>query len=337
MRILKTWILFLILAGTAAGQNIDEGIKQFNSGNTAKAFQKIYEYYRDHREDPRALYYLGRLDPQGENSLSYLNKVVELSQAEGLDSVLPSEVELSHIVVSQYYYSVGLYITSLEVLKQFMENFLTSTFMPQALYLSGMCKLASDQIPAARKDFGTVLSSFGNTNLALWAKLGLADCYFAEKNYGSAEAEYKEVLYRYAASEAAPVAISQLSRCYSELKDDSQALFYFNLLAEKSPQSSILPAVPISIQIRDDRQTARILNIVYTVQLGVFGQEASVRDLVYELRTRGLSPRTFTKKIQDKKYVVVQVGEYRTMQEAKTAKESLEQDLGGSYRVVMKE
>ena len=337
MRILKTCFLFLMLAGTAAGQNIDEGIKEFNSGNTAKSFQKIYEYYRDHREDPRALYYLGRLDPQGDNSLSYLNKVVELSLAEDRDLAWPSEVELSHIVASQYYYSVGLYITALEVLKQFGANYPTSSFMPQALYLSGMCNLASDQIPAARKDFGTVLSSFGSTNLALWAKLGLADCYYAEKDYRSAAAEYKEVLDRYSDSEAVPVALSQLSRCYSELKDDSQALFYYNLLAEKNPQSSILPAVPVSTQIKDDRQTARILDIVYTVQLGVFGQKASVNDLVYELRSRGLSPRTFTKEIQDKKYVVVQVGEYRTMQEARTAKEDLEQNLGGSYRVVMKE
>src|SRR4030067_543657 len=93
----------------------------------------------------------------------------------------------------QLNYSRGLFISASEVLSRFKKESPASQFMPKALYLLGTCYLASHQISLAKREFELILSSFGNSDLAPWARLGLGDCYYALENYGRSEEHTSEL------------------------------------------------------------------------------------------------------------------------------------------------
>lgn len=322
--------LFLVtLTGTSLSQDLEEIIQQFNSGNTKEACQNISKFVNNHPEDPLAIYYLARLERRGENSLAYLEEVAGLL-GQGKES------ELSQILMAQYRYTGGRYITAIDLLSRFKKENPKSEYMPQTIYLLGLSYLASDQIPQAQKEFESVLVSFGSSSMAAWAQLGLGDCQYTAGEYRQAAFSYQKVLDRYQPSEVAPLALSQMSRCYAELKDDSRAYLYLNLLSEKYPPGAIFPEAPVK-EAKARAGAERLAKVVYTIQLGVFGSQTLVSTLVSRLKSKGYEPRTFTKQVEKKKYTVVQAGSFPTLEEAKAAKEKLEKELGGSYRVVIKE
>lgn len=322
-------LVCLVIGETAFCQDLQEGIRLFNTGKTKEAYQIISKYFNQHPQEPLATFYLARLERRGENSLAYLEEALELLDQQ-------KESDLAQVILAQYHYSIGHYITAAELLNRFKMEYPQSDFRPQALYLLGSSYLASDKSSLAQKEFESILASFGKSDLAAWAQLGLGDCRYSFGNFVSAVAEYQKVLNKYENSEAAPLALSQLSRCYTELKDPSKAHLYYSLLSDKYRVSAIFPEAPLG-EAKSRPGAERIVDVTYTVQLGVFGNQASVSQLISTLKSKGYQPRTTTKLVKKKKYTVVQVGSYNLLEEAKKAKQKLERELGGPYRVVIKE
>ena len=322
-------MLFFTLIRTGLGQDLEEGIYQFNSGQTKEAYQNISAYFKEHTQSGLANYYLARLEPKGEYSLTYLQDAIGLLGEE-------KEGESARLALAEYNFFQGLYVSTTEILNRFKKEYPAGDFVPQALYLLASANLASQQITRARQEFGAILSSFGNSDLAAWAQLGLGDCQFSLGNYSSAALEYQKVLDKYGFSEAVPLALSQLSRCYSELKGDSKAYLYFNLLTDKYPASAIFPEAPLK-QVKSRSGAEQMVDVTYTVQLGVFGNQSSAQNLVKTLKSKGYEPNVFSKTMDRKKYTVVQVGSYRSIEEARKAKEKIERETGGTCRVVIRE
>src|SRR4030067_379286 len=179
-------ILFLSLNLIARGQDLEEGLRQLNSGQPQEAHETILRFFSENNQSGLANFYLARLDRQGEHSLAYLQDAIALLGDE-------KESESARIILAQYNYSQGLFISASEVLSRFKKDNPASQFMPQALYLLGTCYLASHQISLAKREFELILSSFGNSDLAPWARLGLGDCYYALENYGRSEEHTSEL------------------------------------------------------------------------------------------------------------------------------------------------
>ncbi len=328
LRILSL-VLLLTLNSGVFSQSLEEGIELLNSGQAREAYEVISRFFVNHTQNGAANFYMARLEQDGQNSATYLQDAISLLPEE-------KEGELARIILAQYNYSQGLYITAAEILSGFKKDFPASQYMPQALYTLACSYLASEQVPLAKKELELILSSFGTSDLAPWAQAGLGDCQYALGKYGAAAGEYQKILDKYGWSEVSPLAMSQLSRCYTELKDDSKAYLYANLLKDKFPSGAIFPLMPVK-EMKSKSGAEQMVDVTYTVQLGVFGNKSSVSNLVRELKSRDYQPRTFSKAVDKKKYTVVQVGTYLSVEEAKRAKEKLEQEFGGPYRVVIKE
>jgi len=325
----STVSLFFGLIRAGLGQDLEEGIYQFNSGQTQEAYQNISAYFKEHTQSGLASYYLARLEPKGEYSLTYLQDAIALLGEE-------RERESARLALAQYNFSQGLYVSTVEILNRFKKEYPASDSAPQGWYLLATANLAGQQITQARQEMETILSAFKTTDFAAWAQLGLGDCYFASGNYNSAAVEYQKVLDKYGFSQAVPLALSQLSRCYSELKDDAKAYFYYNLLADKYPAGAIFPETPLQ-KVKSRSGAEQMVDVTYTVQLGVFGSQSSAQNLVKTLKSKGYEPYVFSKTLDRKKYTVVQVGSYRSIEEARNAKEKIERETGGTCRVVIRE
>ncbi|OGC89979.1 MAG: hypothetical protein A2142_01750 [candidate division Zixibacteria bacterium RBG_16_48_11] len=322
-------LICLVVGEASFCQDLEEGIRLFDTGKTKEAYQIITKHLSQHPQDPLATLYLARLETRGENSLAYLEEALELVGRQ-------KESDLAQVILAQYHYSTGHYATSAELLNRFKMEYPQSDFRPQALYLLGSSYLASEKSSLAQREFESILASFGKFDLAAWAQLGLGDCRYSSGYFSSAVVEYQKVLDKYEKSEAAPLALSQLSRCYTELKDPSKAHLYYSLLSDKYRVSAIFPEAPLG-EAKSRPGAEKIVDVTYTVQLGVFGNQASVSQLISTLKSNGYQPRTTSKLVEKKRYTVVQVGSYSLLEDAKKAKEKLERELGGSYRVVIKE
>jgi tetratricopeptide (TPR) repeat protein len=323
------WLSFYSLAPVALGQSIDGAISQFESGQTKPAFEFLTKYLNNNPQDPLAVFYLARVEPRGENSQAFLKDALSLLK-EG------SESELAQIFLAQQQYSNGLYVTAIDMLNRLKRESPRSDYLPQIQYLLGSSYLATEQVSIAHQQLQSLLESYPSSDLAAWAQLGLGDCHYVSGNFPSAGVEYQRVLDRHGSSPAAALALAQLCRVYSEAKDQSKTYLYYNLLAEKYPAGAIFPEAPLG-EATTRPGAEKIVNVTYTVQLGVFGNRSSVENLTSSLKAKEYQPYTAPKVVNKKTYTVVFVGTYGSLEEAKRVKEKLEKELGGSYRVVMKE
>ena len=329
LRILSAIFLILFLWSQTRSQSLEGAIRQFEAGQARQAFELLTKYLNNNPQDSLAAFYLARAESRGDNSRAFLQDALSLLK-EGKES------DLAQILLAQQQYSAGLYITAIDLLNRLKEESPRSDYLPQIHFLLGSSLLAAEQYPAARQQFQTLQESYPASELAAWAQLGLGDCYYASGNYSAAGTEYQKVLDRYGTAPAAALALAQLCRVYTEINDQSKTYLYYNLLAEKYPVGAAFPEAPLGETV--SRPGAeKMVNVAYTVQLGVFGSRSSVDNLVSSLKAKGYHPYTSSKVVDKKTYTVVFVGSFPSLDEAKKAKQRLEGELGGSYRVVMKE
>ena len=64
---MNLWITtcMLLLAPMAWGDLLSEGLALFEAGEVAKAHEKLSAHLASHPDDPEALFYLGRTEPDG--------------------------------------------------------------------------------------------------------------------------------------------------------------------------------------------------------------------------------------------------------------------------------
>lgn len=334
---LYTLIFGLLFESPTSAQNkVDLALRAYESGNLSEARRILSEYITASPRDGNALFYMGKLEPDGEVSIRFFKDVrINSSRWEKADMTLLSIIE--------YNYAKGLYLTATSDLDEFIQQFENSPYLPKAYWLLGSCHLATDQIQSARENFDKVLQLYPNSEFAAWAQVGKGDCFFSIKDYKNAILEYQKVIGRYNDSPALSLALLQLYYSYIELKDEQNSYFYQNLYNEKfssgfklgqSLNETFLPSQSTPSKKLSEVESS--LNVVYTVQIGVFAERKNAFDIATVLKSSAYTPSIFQKKIQDKTYYVVQVGDFKSLPEAIHIKENLEKELGGSYRVVMK-
>ena len=101
-------ILFLSLNLISRGQDLEEGLRQLNSGQPQEAYETKLNFLRKNNQSGLANFCLASLDRQGEHSLAYLQDAISLLGDE-------KESESARIILAQYNYSQGLFIRFSEV------------------------------------------------------------------------------------------------------------------------------------------------------------------------------------------------------------------------------
>lgn len=315
-------------------QTLDQAEADYLSGELDEAKQILLKLRGEQRESPRILFLLGKTEEKGDLSEQYLQEVIN-RRGEWVDC------DGAWLLMCKYQFSKGMHVTTADLSKALWEGFPESDLRPEALWFSGCSFLAMEKTGAALAEFDRMLMSCAESPWAPWAQLSRGDCLFLDQDYGQAIGEYHKVLDGYRDSEAFPLALSGLVRCYSRLDDSEKALLYYNLLKERFPLSvesveMFLRELEYRGEAEEESRAEEVAGVKYTVQLGVFGVEENAARLRSRLEKQGYRVRIRSKIIGGKKYSVVQIGSFTSYQEALGLKRRLESQTGESYRVVIK-
>ena len=231
---LSVFLLFMLVSvpyfNSFCAQALDDAIKYYRSGEVGAAKRILLNQLAEDRENPEILFYLGKVEEQGDLSRKYFKDVVSHFP----DWVNSDEAEL---LICKYEFCRGMYVTTVDLTERFEQSFPQSRMIPEVLWISGCSFLAMDQPDSALPQFDKIMKLFPGSNWAGWAQLGRGDCFFAGEDYNQAMAEYNKVLDYRRDSETFPFALSGLVRCFTQLEDWEKALLYHNLLKEKYPHS----------------------------------------------------------------------------------------------------
>jgi tetratricopeptide (TPR) repeat protein len=138
--------------------------------------------------------------------------------------------------------------------------------------------------------------------------------------------------------EAAAGALYMLSFYSLEQKRVDDAILYYNLLRERYPVAVGLNALVNGLsQIErgtTDRRAEKITGTVYSVKVGVFSKKDNAKKMAKRMEKFGEKVEIKQKPISDKKYHVVYVGRFQSMEKAMAFKARLESSENEAYQVV---
>jgi len=196
---------------------------------------------------------------------------------------------------------------------------------PNSLYAeySGM-KLAqyyfiTESYVFARQLVDNIVDKFPQSKFIPEAKYLAALCLVATDNNKKAEKELRRIISNYPNSKFKEFAKDELERLVSYKKQENKP---YNI---KKPQPYINEKNQLTTQLK-----------VYTIQIGAFANKNNAENLKEIFVQKGISTKIRTKNINDKLLHLVWIGDFETIDQAKTFGKMLKDRYNTSFRVVRK-
>jgi hypothetical protein len=123
-----------------------------------------------------------------------------------------------------------------------------------------------------------------------------------------------------------------LGHLFDSRGEAQQAVRYLTLYREAFPQGMI-PVLDHAIA--GSAQADALAEVLYTVQVGVFGDRSNALRQKERFEALKLPVRLKTKSVAGRNYTAVWVGRYRSQQAAVEARREFEAKFGDTYRVVV--
>ena len=131
---------------------------------------------------------------------------------------------------------------------------------PEGLYANGAYEFSKKKYEKSRQYFTRVKEEYPLHELAVMARIGVADSYFSQKKYAEAENEYSDFLIFHPTNENVPYVIYQLGMChYNQIESIDRDQTYtirarreFEKLAARYPESKF--SIMAEEKIRDCKQ-----------------------------------------------------------------------------------
>ncbi|MCJ7508646.1 MAG: SPOR domain-containing protein [candidate division Zixibacteria bacterium] len=327
-------ILLFLLHIPAYSQIPPQIADYFEQGDFYQAKGILEEYLTSYPNDKEALLYLAQLEPEGTRSMAYFENILNLPK--GFD-----QEDRILLGLCQYNFSKEDYLISIDLADRFEAKFKRSPYYPEILWLFASSLLANGEAEKAQEKY-QLLSNFPDDNWRSLGSLGNADCFFASGKFPLAVDEYKKLIDEFENSDIVSLALIQISNCYAEMGNKDKAILYYNLYKEKSPygigmeENTKNLVKPQEAKKGDSGKAERMVSARYTIQLGVFGVKENADGVYSKFKAEGYKMRMFDKIINQKKYYIVQLGDFVSYEEAQKLREKLEKETGESYRIILR-
>ncbi len=128
---------------------------------------------------------------------------------------------------------------------------------------------------------------------------------------------------------------------YASQDDMDRALSGFMMLKETREgfigSDDLLRLMEPQEESSSDGSAERIVGVTYTIQVGTYGERDEFNEMFRQLKNEGWTCHESSRYVDGRKYWVLSVGSFPTVEKAQTSKHILEKRFGGSYRVVILE
>lgn len=163
------------------GAEQEEPVALFRSGRYDEAREAFAERLSRQPDDPEALYYMGRLAREGAKSRGYFERLLEVHPDHDL-----ADEALYELAEGDYAGPQGLYLRARRRYEHLLESHPESPLSPRARYRIGLIHLVLRQPDSAAVAFQELLRRSPTSEMAPFARLGVAESYAQMGRLGEA-------------------------------------------------------------------------------------------------------------------------------------------------------
>jgi tetratricopeptide (TPR) repeat protein len=316
-------------ASTAAVNRYAAVEEALERGYRDEAGSRLNDILEDDFIDAQGLYYFSRLEQKGELSVEHLQKSLRLCDDQC--GSVPSEL-------ADAYYAWGRYQDAVALYKEYRKRIEKTRENMKFFWFAGMSFIKLGEYSAAEKAFKEIEKEFDGVQLSGWGTLGRGSARAERGKTGDAMSSLRPLV----RSGGAISALAIYNRAYfaARMGDEDDALFGYNILDQRFGEFLGSAELGELILAERSQQTIsaaeELVDITYTIEMGVFGDKSEADKLVGKLKATKWSASLEDTVVGDRKYWVVTVGIFRSRQSAQETREKLEGLYPGSYRVVIR-
>lgn len=327
MRLLRAVFLVLLTLPIAPSLRADDSLSpdiraEVEAGRRRALVQKLQEEVSLHPDRSMSFYRLGLLSVRQSGDF--------LRDAGGLPDAEANEQRL--IAMARYYIAAGEPTQAMVQASRHVESFPNGKHADEAQYILGLAEVAAGKFKDAESRFDW-LSRHGKQPWSGWALYGQGEAALRRGDTSEALRLFKQTTRMNGHPANAP-ALMMLGNLYDARGKASDAFRYLAMYREAYPDG-ILPLVEHAVATTDRAEAAA--GLVYTIQVGVFGDKANARRQLERFTDLGYTAILKPKLMAGKQYNAVWVGRYKTREAAQSAREKLESKFDDTYRVVVYE
>jgi len=303
----------LSLSQGVSDTTLAQAISLYEGGEYALAREKIAEYLSSNADDPRALFYMGKLEADGIKSQEYFRLLLNrYPESELADDAL--------FEIARFWYAKGYYITTQQHLLRLLRDYPNSDLADRIHYQLGLTFLATDKPEQAREEFQKLVEQYPESPLKLYGEVGIFDSFYAGKEYEKAIVFGEGLVDR-----AGPLKshlLYALSDCYRKLGRKEETDRVLARLSRECPGSYETTLVPDTTAVGADSLVsapeAALADSTphYYLQAGAFENIANATALHNRLTSEGYEVRLKTKIVDGTLLYLVWVGPYEERETA---------------------
>lgn len=324
-RVFVDCILFCMYIGycVSAASN-QAALALIDEGDYLSAYNMLLDENSKHPDDAETLFLLGKCAQSGNIASLYLKDYLQKYPRE--DNAVDALV-----LLTDYYSSAGLLITAGSL---FETSHSAADMSSSDLYKSALYKQQLGEYPNAMERYGKVMET-GDSEIIVWAELGLADCLLLKGDYDPALSGYKKLIDKYSESPVFPFALVGISETYRRLGDTDKSAVFYQLYRERfemAPRNIEIEAALLEERsIGNEQQLKSLIDVDYYIQVGIFARKSNANTCLKKFRNLRYSARITDFHEGGKTFYRVIVGPYSSEKEAQREKRGLEQTQGEKY------
>lgn len=326
----------------AAGYSIPDDIPALvEAGRTVEAKARLNEFRRTQPGNPLALFYLARIEEDRNLARSLYREVERLD-----NDALGAEAAFARAEMAV---EDGDVRTAEPLLVRVITAHPKGPSYADALYRLGMIRLAAGKQDDALLQFMRSRDAQTDAFKKTLAGAGMLECYVAKKDWNRALDLSREVLDgRDDTGALTPRVLEVVVMAWHYLGNEENAQKFAGRLLNNFPRSyqayalrqrggRITADSPSSPVQGASPEAARRDGVRFTIQAGAFVDRVNALKVYTALKNAGFPVRVDMKKIGEKHFYLVRVGEYAAREKAESDAIAVSRLIGASAAVVMME
>ena len=329
MRVISISILLLIMLPAILAGNFGEVRDLIDQGKLHQAEEQLGRELTGTFSDWEGAYLSGILKANGELSVSELEKGLLLCK-DNCEEII-SRLCAAYYSSGNFQKVVDFYEENDDKLDDDTKSFHAFWFASLAYLKLGDFDKAEDII---KKTDGA------EKGFAIWSEILRANYQYLKEDKKDARKRLNEVI-----TAGGPSGFSALyARTYQYALDGNMDKAYSGFTMLKEAHDEFIGSDELLIMLQGDQQSSssdgtaeRIAGVRYTIQIGTYADKAEMQKVRDDLGEDGWSTFLMSKFVGGKKYWILTVGSFDTVEGAQGSKEILEGALDTSLKVIILE
>ena len=321
-------LLSVMFLCSSAGADYTRVQEYIDKGDLEKARAATASIINQNYLDQEGAYYQGMLQSDAQLAIADLQKALQLCTKD-CEEIL-GQLAAAYYGRGDYKRVVQLYRDNDDKLDDHSKTFRMYWFAALSYLRLGEYDKAEDIIKKTSRN---------SKEQEQWGQIMRANAQYLKNDKKDARNRLNDVIS--AGRDPAQAALYNRTYFYAQDKSMDMALTGFTMLKDERDgflgSDDLLRLLEGGSGVSSDGSAEKVAGVRYTIQIGTFAERSEGADIANSLKKDGWSIFERTKYVDGKKYWIVSVGAFATVEKAQRSKKILENKLSASLQVVILE